>query len=140
MVCKLSGWQGRNLYPTLFYSIAANFLTFFLIWRLYRLQLPASFVAGMHLILSGAFRFVEESLRGEPQTPYWPGMRACQWLALVSALAGILFCWLPSQPLLSGSLPANLLLHAICYFMLIWCVYGLDCPNGTLRFSRLTQE
>lgn len=139
-VCKLAGWQGRNLHPTQFYSIAANFFTFFLLWRLYRLQLPASFVAGMYLILSGAFRFVEESLRGEPQTPYWLGMRVYQWLALVSVLAGILFCCLPSLPLLSGSLSANLLPHALCYFMLIWCVYGLDCPNGTLRFSRLTQE
>ena len=139
-VCKLAGWQGKNLHPTQFYSIAANFLSFFLLWRLYRLQMPASFIAGMYLILSGAFRFVEESLRGEPQTPYFLGMRVYQWLALASVLAGILFTCLPSAPLFSGSLPAGWLLHAIAYFVLIWCVYGLDYPNSTLRFSRLTQE
>ena len=139
-MCKLADWQGKNLHPTQFYSIAANFLSFFLLWRLYRLQMPASFIAGMYLILSGAFRFVEESLRGEPQTPYFLGMRVYQWLALASVLAGILFTCLPSAPLFSGSLPASWLLHAIAYFVLIWCVYGLDYPNSTLRFSRLTQE
>ncbi len=139
-VHKLAGWRGLNLYPTQFYSMAANLLSFFVLWRLFTLEMPAALIAGVYLILSGVFRFVEESLRGEPQTPYFMGMRVYQWLALASVLLGMLLSGMPSAPLAAGGLSSGLWLQAGLYFLLIWFVYGVDFPNSTRRFSRLTQE
>lgn len=139
-VNKLAGWQGKNLYPTQFYSMLANFFTFFILWRLTTLETSAAFIAGIYLILNGAFRFVEESLRGEPQTPYFIGMRVYQWLALLSILSGIIFTCIPSPPLSAGGLTPSLWFNAMIYFIIILCVYGLDFPYSNAKFSRLTQE
>ncbi|WP_107687487.1 prolipoprotein diacylglyceryl transferase family protein [Neisseria wadsworthii] len=137
-VNKLAGLCGQNLYPTQFYSMAANFLSFFLLWRLYTLEMPASFVTGIYFILSGIFRFVEESLRGEPQTPYFMGMRVYQWLAIASILLGIVMTYIPSIPLKAGNLNTSLWIQAFLYALLIWFVYGVDFPYSNRRFSRLT--
>lgn len=139
-VNKLAGWKGVNLYPTQFYSIAANFFTFFILWRFVTLEMPLSFITGMYLILNGAFRFVEESLRGEPQTPYFLGMRVYQWLALLSIVTGIFCTMLPSGILAYGSLNLTLWLNGIVYFCIILFAYGIDFPKSNVRFSRLTQE
>lgn len=139
-VNKLAGWRGKNLYPTQFYSIAANFLSFFVLWRLFTLGAPATLLAGVYFVLSGAFRFVEESLRGEPQTPYWLGMRVYQWLAMASVLLGIGLMCVESAPLIAGSLNGAIWAQAAVYFCLIWFVYGVDFPESSRRFSRLTQE
>lgn len=138
-VNKIAGWAGKNLYPTQFYSIVTNFLTFFLLLRLVGLQMPSAFISGMYLILNGSFRFVEESLRGEPQTPYFLGMRVYQWLALASVLLGIGFTCVESLPLPSGSWNGNLLLHSLIYGSLVMFAYGIDFPESNKRFSRLTQ-
>ena len=139
-VHKLAGWKGVNLYPTQFYSIAANFFTFFILWRFVRLEMPLTFITGMYLILNGAFRFVEESLRGEPQTPYFLGIRVYQWLALLSILAGIFCTMVPSSTLIHGTLSLTLWLNGIIYFGIILFAYGIDFPHSNVRFSRLTQE
>ncbi|HBO39091.1 MAG TPA: diacylglyceryl transferase [Pasteurellaceae bacterium] len=139
-VTKLAGWQGQNLYPTQFYSMLANFFTFFLLWRLTGLDTSAAFIAGMYLILNGTFRFIEESLRGEPQTPHFIGMPVYQWLALISILIGIAFTGIDSPPLIAGGLSPSLWLHAVIYFVIILCAYGLDFPDSNAKFSRLTQE
>ena len=139
-VNKLAGWRGVNVHPTQFYSMAANFFSFFILWRCYTLGMPASFIVGLYFILSGAFRFVEESLRGEPQTPYFMGMRVYQWLALASVLLGMVLMSLPSDALVKGEWHMSMLLQAVLYFGLIWLVYGVDFPDSNKRFSRLTQE
>ncbi|WP_373818355.1 prolipoprotein diacylglyceryl transferase family protein, partial [Glaesserella sp.] len=126
--------------PTQFYSMLANFFSFFILWRLTTLETSAAFIAGIYLILNGAFRFVEESLRGEPQTPYFIGMRVYQWLALLSILSGIVFTCIPSPPLSAGGLTPSLWFNAMIYFIIILCVYGLDFPYSNAKFSRLTQE
>lgn len=139
-VNKLAGLCGENLYPTQLYSMAANFFTFFLLWRLYTLEMPASFLTGIYFILTGIFRFVEESLRGEPQTPYFMGMRVYQWLAISSVLLGIMMTCISSTSLDAGNLSIGLCIQAFLYALLIWFVYGVDFPESNRRFSRLTQD
>lgn len=138
-VNKIAGWAGKNLYPTQFYSIASNFLTFFLLFRLVSLEMPASFVAGMYLIFNGSFRFVEESLRGEPQTEYFMQMRVYQWFALVSVIVGIVLTCIESTPLPIGNFDFKLVIHSIFYGFIILFAYGIDFPESNKRFSRLTQ-
>lgn len=138
-VHKLAGWTGKNLYPTQFYSIATNFLTFFFLFRLVSLAMPMSFVAGMYLILNGSFRFVEESLRGEPQTPYFMGMRVYQCLAMASILLGIFLTCVESPSFPSGRFDGNLVLYSILYGCMVLFAYGIDFPESNRRFSRLTQ-
>lgn len=138
-VNKISGWSGKNLYPTQFYSISSNFLTFFFLIRLVSLGMPSSFITGMYLILNGSFRFVEESLRGEPQTPYFMGMRVYQWLALLSIFLGIGFTCIKTTPLLLGTMNFSLILNSIIYGFLVLFAYGIDFPKSNKRFSRLTQ-
>lgn len=138
-VNKIAGWAGKNLYPTQFYSIASNFLTFFLLFRLVSLEMPASFVAGMYLIFNGSFRFVEESLRGEPQTEYFMQMRVYQWFALVSVIIGIALTCIESTPLPIGNFDFKLVIHSIFYGFIILFAYGIDFPESNKRFSRLTQ-
>lgn len=138
-VNKIAGWAGKNLFPTQFYSIATNFLTFFILIRLVHLELPVTFITGIYLILNGSFRFVEESLRGEPQTPYFMKMRVYQWLALISILIGIVFTCFKSEPFDIGVMSWNLVCNAIIYGFIILFAYGIDFPESNKRFSRLTQ-
>lgn len=138
-VNKIAGWAGKNLYPTQFYSIVTNFLTFFLLLRLIHLEMPSAFISGIYLILNGSFRFVEESLRGEPQTPYFLGMRVYQWLAIFSILAGIGATCVESMPLAWGNWNLNLLVHSLLYGSIVLLAYGIDFPKSNKRFSRLTQ-
>lgn len=137
-VCRIAGWRGQNLHPTQLYSMLANALTFLMLWRLQTLALPAAFIAGAYLILNGAFRFIEESLRGEPQTPYFMGMRVYQWLSLACVLVGMAFTAVPSPPLPAGRLDSVLVLNAALYALVILFVYSVDFPDSQRRFSRLT--
>lgn len=138
-VYKIAGWGGKNLYPTQFYSIATNFLTFFLLFRFVSLEMPCSFIAGLYFILNGSSRFVEESLRGEPQTPYFKGMRAYQWLSILSIIMGIIFTTVPSETLTTGVFDLKLLLNSLIYGIIVLFAYGIDFPESNKRFSRLTQ-
>lgn len=138
-VNKIAGWAGKNLFPTQFYSIASNFLTFFILIRLVSLGLPVTFITGIYLILNGSFRFVEESLRGEPQTPYFSGMRVYQWLALISIVVGIIFTCFESEPFHLVAMNWNLVLNSLFYGFIILFAYGIDFPESNKRFSRLTQ-
>lgn len=138
-VNKISGLRGKQLYPTQLYSIAANLVICFILVRCVYESLPATFITGLYLILNGAARFVEESLRGEAQTPYFMNMRVYQWLALLSILAGCIITCLNSNPLPAISWYLPNLLHAVLYGVLIAAVYGMDFPSSHLRFSRLTQ-
>ncbi|MGE9312683.1 prolipoprotein diacylglyceryl transferase family protein [Niabella sp. CJ426] len=138
-VNKISGLRGKQLYPTQLYSIAANLVIFLILLRCVYESLPASFITGLYLILNGASRFVEESLRGELQTPYLLNMRVYQWLALLSIITGCIITCINSTPLPGISWNPWNLLHATLYGLLIAAVYGMDFPYSNIRFSRLTQ-
>ena len=83
--------------------------------------------------------FVEESLRGEPQTPYFMGMRVYQWLAILSILMGIAFTCVNAGKLPTGILDFHLFFNALLYSLLVLFAYGIDFPESNVRFSRLTQ-
>jgi prolipoprotein diacylglyceryltransferase len=63
--------------------------------------MPSTFIAGIYLILNGCGRFVEESFRGETQTPYWAGMRIYQWIAIINIIAGAFFTSITHSSFLS---------------------------------------
>jgi phosphatidylglycerol:prolipoprotein diacylglycerol transferase len=102
--------------------------------------MPASFIAGIYLLLNAIARFVEESLRGEAQTPYWAGMRIYQWIAIVNMIAGAIFTCIPSGMLPPFQLNMPAFYWALTISILSSAAYGLDFPNSNRRFARLTSN
>jgi len=137
-VNKMAGWSGKRLYPTQIYSIGANFFIGLLLLRLVHLGMPVNFITGMYLILNGLSRFVEEHFRGEPQTPYFWGMRVYQWLALASIVAGGLFTCLKTLETLQFQGNIQSLWVALGFGVLTTIAYGVDFPKSNQRFSRLS--
>jgi hypothetical protein len=93
----------------------------------------------MYLLLNGLGRFVEESYRGEPQTPKVAGLRLYQWTALASTVAGAVTMALPGTPIapaLATLHPSNLAASA-AFALLVGCALGVDFPESSRRFSRL---
>jgi hypothetical protein len=92
----------------------------------------------MYLILTGLGRFVEEALRGEPQTPIVGGLRLYQWIAILSVVVGAVFTLLPSMgeaqpPQLSWLAPIT----GFGFGVFTWIALGVDFPNSNKRFARL---
>ncbi|HMR82254.1 MAG TPA: prolipoprotein diacylglyceryl transferase [Niabella sp.] len=138
-VNKISGLKGSTLYPTQLYSIASNMIIFFILIRILLLNLPVTFMIGVYLILNGASRFIEESLRGETQTPYFMNMRVYQWLALCSIISGAVITCIFASPMPNPTWNNMNMIHAVIYGIIVTAVYGLDFPESNTRFSRLTQ-
>jgi hypothetical protein len=137
-VNKLAGWSGKTLYPTQVYSIGANFVIGLLLLRLMSLEMHINFITGIYLILNGLSRFVEEYYRGEPQTPYFWGMRVYQWLAIASILIGCIFTCLYSSEKLLFSWNLSHLFASILFGVITMIAYGVDFPKSNKRFSRLS--
>ena len=139
-VNKISGFCGISLHPTQLYSIGANFISGLILLRLYSLEMPATFIIGMYLILNGLGRFIEEYFRGETQTPYWAGMRIYQWAAIISIITGAVFTSLPSSVMTGFLLDTEIFLWAIAMGIFATVAYGVDFPSSNRRFARLTSE
>jgi protein-S-isoprenylcysteine O-methyltransferase Ste14 len=139
-VNKISGLAGTSLHPTQLYSIACNLVTGMILIRLYTLHMPAVFITGIYLILNGLGRFVEESLRGEAQTPYWSGMRIYQWVAIVNIIIGILFTVIPSGKTLLFQFNIESVFLAIIMGIIVTIASGVDFPGSGRRFARLTSN
>jgi protein-S-isoprenylcysteine O-methyltransferase Ste14/membrane-associated phospholipid phosphatase len=139
-VSKLSGLSGVPLHPTQLYSIGANIITGLVLIRLFNIGLSASFIVGIYLILNGTGRFVEESFRGEAQTPYLAGIRLYQWLAILSILAGIIFTAIPAKAMLVFQPNFLTLILAIGMGLLVTIASGVDLPESNRRFARLTSN
>lgn len=137
-VNKISGLNGVALHPTQLYSIGCNLITGLILLRLFRFEMPAVFITGIYLILNGLGRFVEESLRGEAQTPYWRGMRIYQWIALVNILAGAIFTTIPETVTLSFQYNIESVYMAIAMAIMVILASGVDFPSSNRRFARLT--
>ena len=137
-VVRLSGLANVPLHPTQVYSILWTLAVGVVLTLLWMAASPLPFVAGMYLLLVGLGRFVEEHLRGEPQTASLGGLRLYQWLAIVFVLTGGALTSVagapapPPHPLPAAALPvlAGLALAT-------WFLYGVDFPNSNRRFSRL---
>jgi len=106
--------------------------------RLWTLHAPLPFIAGTYLFLVGLGRFVEEHLRGEPQTAVLLGLRLYQWLAVGFVVAGLVVTTLPGAPAPPPSVPSarDLVVLTLCT-LVVYAAYGVDFPRLNRRFSRL---
>ena len=138
-VTQLVGLGGVSVHATPLYSIAGNVVLGVVLVRLRMLAAPDTLVVGAFLIFNGIARFVEESFRGEPQTPIVAGLHSYQWIAIVSALSGIVCTTLPAGPVSSGFGPLHLPLVGAALAMAFICfiALGVDFPGSDRRFSRL---
>ena len=138
-VTRMAKLGGVYIHPTPVYSILWNVVIFILLLRLYVLHSEPNLITGLYLILTGLGRFVEESLRGEPQTKIIGGLRLYNWIAIVTVICGGILSAFPSrlsfpEPTIKFSnFYIPLILAIIVYFAL-----GVDIPTSNRRFSRLT--
>lgn len=138
-VAQLAHLTDVPLHATPLYSIGSNVVIGLLLVRLRYVGMPDAFLVGLYLMLSGCARFVEESYRGEPQTPIIGGLRVYQWFAIASVAIGIIFTMLPPASRNAGFGPPSpvLLASAVAMFVVFAAAMGLDFPRSNRRFSRL---
>jgi len=137
-VCGISGLKGESLHPTPLYSIIWLFIVGLVQLSLWFNGSSFIFIGGMYFILTGIGRFVEESLRGEVQTPFLSGLRLYQWMAILSVVVGAV--------LTTFDLP-RIDINPVCNFEILWgsltigfitfFAMGVDFPQSNRRFSRL---
>ena len=137
-VVRLSPWAGEPIHATPLYSILGNGLAALILWRAWVVGMPASFVAGLFLVLNGLARFVEESYRGEEQTPVARGLRLYQWIALACIVGGAALTAFPTD--VRGAPFAIAwwaLAPAVVVGVIVGAALGVDFPRSNARFSRL---
>ena len=139
-VNKISGLNGVPLHPTQLYSIACNLVSGLILLRLYSLGMPALFITGIYLIMNGLGRFVEESLRGEVQTPIRGGMRIYQWIAIINIVMGSFLTAIPDIHTLNFRFNILSLFLALVMGIIVMIASGVDFPESNRRFARLTSD
>jgi prolipoprotein diacylglyceryltransferase/protein-S-isoprenylcysteine O-methyltransferase Ste14 len=133
-----AGLAGVPLHPTPVYSILWNAMVFLVVARLWWLQAMPGTVCGAWLLLSGLGRFVEESLRGEPQTLVFAGLRLYQWVAAGTVVVGAALLAVPAgAPLPGPRLDSAAIAAALFAGAAAWFAYGVDFPRSRRRYSRL---
>jgi membrane-associated phospholipid phosphatase/protein-S-isoprenylcysteine O-methyltransferase Ste14 len=138
-VCRLAHLAGIPIHATPLYSIVWNIWVGLMLLRLLELHCPTTLIAGVYLILSGAGRFVEEAYRGEPQTKILFGLRLYQWIAILTVIAGAVITTVSAGPLPHGfDFSVSILLLAVVCGAMTWFVTGVDFPESSRRFARLT--
>lgn len=139
-VCHLAELRGIAIYPTPLFSIIGNLFIGMVVFRMARLGAPGSSIIGIYFILSSIARFVEETYRGEPQTPVFGGLKIYQWICIVLLVIGSILTMIPSAPVsLDGAGTSYLTwIFAIIFGLLSGTAMGVDLPNSTKRFTRLT--
>ena len=138
-VCRIAHLDGIPVHATPVYSILWNVFTGAVLARLLQLHVEAAFLCGVYLLLSGCGRFVEEAYRGEPQTRVIGGLRFYQWIAIVCVVAGAaITCLRDTAPLSISQFRFSSVGLAIGCGLLAWFVSGVDFPESSRRFARLT--
>jgi prolipoprotein diacylglyceryltransferase len=138
-VCRLTEFAGTAVHATQVYSILWNCVVGAALLRLFELHSSATLICGVYLLLSGAGRFVEEAYRGEPQTLTICGLRLYQWIAILCVVGGAAITTLPSPAMAqSFALRASSILVAMACGAVAWFVTGMDFPESSRRFARLT--
>jgi protein-S-isoprenylcysteine O-methyltransferase Ste14 len=138
-VCRLAHLKGIPIHATPVYSILWNLLTGLLLLRMFTLQCSSTLIGGAYLLLSGSGRFVEEAYRGEPQTRIVFGLRFYQWIAVITVLAGAAVTSVDGPSIAQAlQLHVSTLLLAIACGLIAWSVTGVDFPQSSRRFARLT--
>ncbi len=140
-VLAIANLGGRPVYPTQLYSILSNLVLGALLIRVWTLSAPMPFIAGAYFLLGGISRFVEESYRGEPQTPVFAGLALYQWLAIVVVLTGAVLMTVPGE---KYTTPVEILpwvfFPASVFAIMTAFAMGVDFPKSASRFSRLAQD
>jgi hypothetical protein len=134
-VNKISGLSGVPLY-----SIGTNIFIGLVLIRLFSSGAASSFIVGIYLILNGIGRFVEESFRGEAQTPYWAGMKIYQWIAIINILIGIVCTAIPGTGVLVFQPSLLSLFLAIVMGIIVMIASGVDFPESNRHFACLTSN
>jgi membrane-associated phospholipid phosphatase len=138
-VCRLTELKDIAVHATPVYSILWNVWVGLVLLRLLQLHSAATLISGIYLLLSGMGRFVEEAYRGEPQTKVIFGLRLYQWIAILTMVAGAAVTSVNSPPMPHGLLfSSSSILVAACCGALMWFVSGIDFPESSRRFARLT--
>jgi len=137
-VVRLSVLGGVPLHPTQLYSMLWTVLVGLLLLRLWAIQAPLQFIAGVYFILIGLGRFVEEHFRGEPQTAVIAGLRLYQWLAISFVVGGAVLTTLgPTAAPRAMAFDPRVLPIALVVGAIYYVAYGADIPGSNRRFSRL---
>jgi membrane-associated phospholipid phosphatase/protein-S-isoprenylcysteine O-methyltransferase Ste14 len=137
-VCRLANLAGVPIHPTPLYSILWNLVVGVVLLRLWCLQASPTMIAGLYLILNGLGRFVEESYRGEPQTPILGKLRLYQIMAIAGILSGIVLTALRTSSVVPvPQFNWTSVLMAAGFGFVTWFALGLDFPNSNRRFARL---
>jgi len=138
-VCRLAHLGGVPVHATPVYSILWNAVMGAALLRLLELHASSTLICGVYLLLSGAGRFVEEAYRGEPQTKNVCGLHLYQWIAVFTFVVGAALTTVTGAPMLAVSaLRLNSILLAIGCGATAWFVTGIDFPESSRRFARLT--
>jgi protein-S-isoprenylcysteine O-methyltransferase Ste14 len=138
-VTRLAGMAGIPVHATQLYSILWNALIALVMFRLLATSVPATFVCGVYLILSGSGRFVEEAYRGEPQTAVFGGLRLYQWIAIVSVVSGAFITTIVNAPVVpKPQFHATSMVIGLVCALAGWFLSGMDFPESNRRFARLT--
>lgn len=132
--------SGQCIHNTQGYSILTNVLIAAILFRIQWAGATAALLGGTYFILTGLFRFIEESRRGEPQTRMIAGLRLYQWIALGSVAFGALLTRIPDHTPLSFEWNfSGPMWIASLVSGLAWSFgMSMDFPEGKSRFSRLT--
>ncbi len=137
-VCRIAHLRGVPVHPTPLYSIIANVVIGLLLARLWSLGASASLVLGSYLVFAAVARFVEESYRGEPQTPIIAGLRFYQWCAIVMLVAGAVISCIAAPAVPIATVPTGTTIAvALAIGCLYWFAMGVDFPESNRRFARL---
>jgi prolipoprotein diacylglyceryltransferase len=138
-VCRLAQLAGVPIHATPVYSILWNFVVGTALLRLLAVHAPGTMICGIYFLLSGAGRFAEEAYRGEPQTLVRCGLHLYQWIAAFTFVLGAVFTAIPS-PAMNFFTPLNTssVILAIACAVTCWFVSGVDFPEVSRRFARLT--
>ncbi|MGA2571777.1 MAG: prolipoprotein diacylglyceryl transferase family protein [Terracidiphilus sp.] len=138
-VCRLAQLGGVPIHATQLYSILWNALVGLALLRLLAVHAPETMICGIYLLLSGAGRFVEEAYRGEPQTMAFCGLHIYQWIAALVFVAGAVITVVPTPPMaLAASFRMSSVVMALGCAAIAWFVCGIDFPESSRRFARLT--
>ncbi|MGB8262117.1 MAG: prolipoprotein diacylglyceryl transferase family protein [Terracidiphilus sp.] len=138
-VCRLAHLDGVPVHATPVYSILWNAATGLALLRMLELHASTTMLCGVYLLLSGAGRFVEEAYRGEPQTVIVGGLRLYQWIAIGTILAGAaVTCFQGATMPPAAGWRLEPFLVALGCGAVAWFTTGIDFPESSRRFARLT--
>ena len=139
-VCHLAELRGTSIHPTPVYSIIGNIFVGMVVFRMLCVGAPAAAIVGIYYILSSIARFVEETYRGEPQTPVFGGLKIYQWINILLLVIGSILTTIPSEPISLAGAGTNTMtwIIAVIFGLVSGAAMGVDFPDSNKRFTRLT--